>query len=241
MIREAIDRIQELVQAGEEIRTIKHGDQTFATRTLVRVPDEKPIPDVAPLTVATLRSLAAYINDNPDEVEAGTFVTVVSPTRVEVVTPVLGEECKRKTFAIAEARLPTLRIGHWISPEDLGVHLRTCFEDTEDRATVVAFLGGIADKAEVQTQDDGVTQRTTVRSGISMLKEGEVPSPVTLAPFRTFHDVPQPESPFILRLKKEHDGVKAALFEADGGAWQHDAAEDVAAYLTNAVKLTVYA
>lgn len=191
--------------------------------------------------MATLRGLAAYINDNPDEVEEGTFVTVISPTRVEVVTPVLGEKCKRKTFAVAHVRLPALKIGTWVSTEELSVHLRTCFDITDDRDLVVSFLGGIADKAEVQTKDDGVTQSTTVRSGISMLKEGEVPSPVTLAPYRTFHDVDQPDSPFILRLKKGPEGPMAALFEADGGAWAHEAAEDVAEFLRANVSLTVYA
>jgi hypothetical protein len=158
-----------------------------------------------------------------------------------VVTPVLGQDCVRKTFAVAEARLPALKVGHWLSPEDLGVHLRTCFEESTERDTVVAFLGGIADKAEVHTQDDGVSQSTTIRSGLSMLKEGEVPSPVELAPYRTFHDVVQPDSPFILRLKKGPEGPLAALFEADGGAWAHVAAEKVAEYLRANVSLTVYA
>lgn len=234
MIAEAIEKIRQLALAGDEIRTVAHKGQTFSARPLTRVPDEKPVPTVAAVKVATLSSLAAYLNSDPDDVEPMTFVSVVSPTRVEVITKVLGEEAARKTYAIAAARLPTLRIGEWLSPEDLGVHLRTCFEASPGRDEVVAFLGGIADKAEVHTKDDGISQSTTVRSGISMLKEGNVPSPVTLQPFRTFHDVEQPVSPFILRLKKGHDGVLAALFEADGGAWQHDAAEAVAEFLRSA-------
>ena len=177
---------------------------------LHRVPDSK----VEAVTVATLRSLTGYVTDNPDKVEEGTFVTVRSPTRVEVVTPVLGERLDRKTFAVAEARLPDLIIGKYASPEDLSVHLRTCFFETKERDEIVAFLGGITDKAEVQTLDDGVSQATTVKSGIRMVRAGKVPSPVELAPFRTFYDVAQPASPFILRLKKREDGsVGAALFE----------------------------
>ncbi len=241
MIKEAIDRIRDLAIAGDEIRTIKHGEQTFASRQLVRVPDEKPVPKVQTIPVATLRGLAAYINDNPDKVDERTFVNVVSPTRVEVLTPVIGEDAARKFFAIAQARLPALQIGQWLTPKDLGVHLRTCFSETPDRDTLVAFLGGIADKAEVQTKDDGVTQTTTVRSGLSMLKEGVVPHTVDLAPFRTFHDIEQPMSAFIFRLDKIGDKVVAAIFEADGGAWQHDAAELVANYLTANVGLKVYA
>lgn len=239
MIKEGLQYIAELVRRGEKPQTITHQGQVFATDELVRIPDA----EVEKVTVATLRSLAAYINDNPDKVPEGTFVTVVSPTRVEVVTPVNGEAGQRQTFAVADARLPDLIIGKYTTPESLSIHLRTCFFGSPTRDEVVAFLGGVVAKGEVETQDDGVTQKTTVRQGISMVKDGRVPSVVNLAPFRTFHDVAQPESPFILRLKKGDDGsVGAALFEADGGAWRHQAAELVAAYLRETVPdVQVYA
>lgn len=236
MLREAIQTIQELALAGDKIQTFEHEGQTFATRPLHRVPEEPPVTDVVPLKVATLSSLAAYLNQNPDDFEEGTFVSVTSPTTVEVVTPVLGEKAVRRTYAIAQARLPKIRNDEWMDLETIGVHLRTCFEATPERDEVVSFLGSISDSAEVQTKDDGVSQATTVRSGISMLKEGKVPSPVDLQPFRTFHEVDQPESPYVVRLRKGgNGGVQAALFEADGGAWQHEAAEAVATYLRETV------
>jgi len=50
----------------------------------------------------------------------------------------------------------------------------------------------------------------------------------------------QPESDFILRLDDErHDGISAALFEADGGAWQVQALERVRQYLTTKLTLAV--
>lgn len=243
MLREAIQAIQQLALEGDEIKTHIHGGQTFATRPLFRVPDEPDVAAVVALKVATLSSLAAYLNTNPDDFEEGTFISVVSPTRVEVVTPVIGEKSVRRTYAVAEARLPTIRTDTWLDLETIGVHLRTCFEPTPERDEVVSFLGSVSSSADVQTKDDGVSQATTVRSGLSMLKEGKVPSPVTLQPFRTFHDVEQPESPYILRLRKSSDGngVQAALFEADGGAWQHEAAESVAEYLRSVVTLKVFA
>lgn len=241
MIKEAIEKVEALAVAASDVKMVEHAGRKYSTRGLTRIPDELPVPDVVPVKVATLRSLAAYINDNPDAFDAGSFVNVVSPTRVELVTPVQGEDAVRQTFAIAEARLPKLRVGEWLAPKDLGVHLRTCFVETVERDELVAFIGQISDKAEVQTKDDGVAQATTVRSGISMLKEGTVPSPVTLAPFRTFHDVDQPDSPFVFRLDKAGEKVVGAIFEADGGAWQHDAAEAVAEYLRVNQGLKVYA
>ena len=57
---------------------------------------------------------------------------------------------------------------------------------------------------------------------------------MTLAPYRTFPDVAQPESTFILRMKggSEHQAPTAALFEADGGKWALMAVERIAEHLS---------
>lgn len=234
MIREALELIMGKAVEAEGVSFHDHAGQTFATRKLHRMPEEPPVPTPDPVPVSTLRALAAYLEADPDGAvvgDGGLFLSVVSPTEVHAITATMGEDEKRQTWATAKALLPTLRIGQYMSTEELGIHLRTCFVQTETRDEVVAFLGGVVDSAEVKTEDDGISQGTTLRKGISMVREGTVPSPVKLRPYRTFHDVEQPEGEFILRLQKGHGGVQAALFEADGGAWRHTATELVAAYL----------
>ena len=51
---------------------------------------------------------------------------------------------------------------------------------------------------------------------------------MTLRPFRTFQEVEQPESEFLLRL--DEDG-NIGLFEADGGMWKLTARQTVKAFL----------
>lgn len=53
-----------------------------------------------------------------------------------------------------------------------------------------------------------------------------------LKPYRTFNEVDQPESEFLLRLS---EGGGVALYEADGGAWKLQARRNVAEYLKNAL------
>ena len=48
-----------------------------------------------------------------------------------------------------------------------------------------------------------------------------------LKPFRTFLEVAQPESEFILRV---NDKGNIGLFEADGGVWKLEAKRNIAAY-----------
>lgn len=54
---------------------------------------------------------------------------------------------------------------------------------------------------------------------------------MTLKPYRTFREMDQPESPFVLRVWKDNEGVRLAVFEADGGAWKIKARENAAARL----------
>lgn len=55
-----------------------------------------------------------------------------------------------------------------------------------------------------------------------------MPNPVYLAPYRTFAEIEQPVSKFVFRMES---GPKAALFEADGGAWKNEAILKIKEYL----------
>lgn len=58
-------------------------------------------------------------------------------------------------------------------------------------------------------------------------------SRVALRPYRTFTEVEQPESEFILRLDDEG---RVGLIEADGGAWKMTAKASIAAYFETMLK-----
>ena len=57
---------------------------------------------------------------------------------------------------------------------------------------------------------------------------------VALRPYRTFLDIHQPASEFVLRIKADKDeGPRCALFEADGGAWRFTALEHIKSYMAD--------
>lgn len=76
--------------------------------------------------------------------------------------------------------------------------------------------------------DSGVTQEVSVRRGVALKEQQTVQPIVHLQPYRTFLEVAQPASDFLLRIDK--DG-HPALYEADGGAWKLEAKRSIAAYL----------
>lgn len=70
------------------------------------------------------------------------------------------------------------------------------------------------------------------RQGIALKERVEVRPRVVLQPFRTFLEVDQPESEFLLRVDAEK-GV--GLFEADGGVWKLEAKKNIAAYFAKSL------
>ncbi len=72
-----------------------------------------------------------------------------------------------------------------------------------------------------------MTQTVEAKSGIALTAAVEVRPYVNLQPFRTFLEVAQPESMFLLRLDNEGH---VALIEADGGVWKLEATRNIAAY-----------
>lgn len=90
----------------------------------------------------------------------------------------------------------------------------------------------LTDGTVAQAEDDGVSQRTTVKQGVQLKENVTVKGRVTLRPYRTFREVEQPASEFIFRLRSRDGGVpECALFEADGGKWKLDAVLTIKAWL----------
>lgn len=140
---------------------------------------------------------------------------------------------------IRVARLPEFEYGKFIDHERFCIGLQANFLDDEksDRALVLKFAGTVEDGSVAQYSDDGISQKATVKTGIASKGDAIVPNPVKLRPYRTFHEVQQPMSEFIFRMKSD-DGVRCALFEADGGAWENVAMKNIKEYLE--VELAAY-
>lgn len=190
----------------------------------------KPGPMPETLKVYSLGAVRDYLKANRDALDLETLaVHVVSPQIVRVVSSLGARANERAIFLEAVAtNLTDNFTGKFIAHEEFVIGLQTRFADAEQRADVLRVIGNIRSDAVTTSVDDGVSQSVELRSGVALVRKGEVPNPVKLVPFRTFREVAQPPSLFVLRVNQSH---QAALFEADGGAWRQDAVVAVAGWL----------
>lgn len=195
----------------------------FSKERLFRVENKT----VDTLMLSTLSGLVAMIKKECEKYMSPLYVRIGSPQKVDVFSGLIDfDEIRDFPFA-AEAVLPEFHFDKYYTVESMIIALKSRFEPTDDREYLVRLLGNITDNQSVQTKDDGITQSATVRSGIQLVDKQEIKPIVKLKPYRTFLEVEQPESDFLIRLK---DG-QAALFEADGGAWRNQAMANIGNYL----------
>ncbi|OQR07566.1 hypothetical protein B6U46_05740 [Ligilactobacillus salivarius] len=228
LTKEALQYLAEQVIKPEE-RVISINNQSY-------VIDENGYPKyVAPklhlaqnvLRINTLSGLVDYIKSNLDRADEKLYLHIANHKSVRLVST-LKPDGSREELAIAEAILPKFCFNIFYDAEDFNVALQSMFIKNPDCEILLKVVGNLKEGNVKVTGDDGVSQAVTIKTGVASAADVKVPNPVTLAPYRTFIEVEQPESKFIFRMQ---DGPKGAIFEADGGAWRNQAILNIKKYL----------
>lgn len=202
---------------------------------------EKPKPDhiikAGSIETYSLNGLVDYIRLDPEGIfhkdGARHIVMVMTPERVKVIAPQKGYWREREEVAQCCAVVPDIKFGRYMDTDEFQIMVQTCFLQDENREKVLQLAGSVKKEQGMQTADDGVSQKVTINSGVSTAADVIIRNPVTLIPYRTFREVEQPESPFVLRFDKEG---RAALFTGDSSKWQLEAVENIKGYLMEKLK-----
>lgn len=237
MLKNAIEKIREMaVQAMEIETTVIDGDVYVKDAELglkkICAYDTKPvIPDCIKVS-----SLEGFVNWLKNE------ILVPSETLFVEVTDYNNVICRTNRGLVREGETSTLfstysnnnlfREG-FRDYETAMIELRSKYQHTDDIDYLLKLLSSMTMENSVKSDDNGLTQQVTVREGIALVKNETVRPIVKLKPYRTFYEVEQPESEFLVRIDKDGN---IGFFEADGGMWKLKAREIIKNYLTDALK-----
>lgn len=122
------------------------------------------------------------------------------------------------------------RFDDYYDQERFLIELQANFVDNIDLTTIMRVAGNIKSGTTANYSDDGVSQKTTIKSGVE-LADVIVPNPVKLRPYRTFAEIEQPESSYVFRIKDSERGPQFKLVEADGGLWKNVTMKKIKEYL----------
>lgn len=177
-------------------------------------------------SVSGLDSIVKLVRNELDMFEnLPVFIRVDDARTVSVFTTYDDMMCRDSLYT-AKCDVPGFRDG-FREYEQAIIGLRSKFSPGPGVDYLLDLLSRMSKDSGVTTRDNGVSQEVEARQGVSLKALVQVKPRVALRPFRTFLEVEQPVSEFLLRL--DDDG-NVGLFEADGGMWQQTAKASIAAY-----------
>lgn len=226
MLKAMIEKIEKM--SAPSVYDI--GSEHYASKELVRIDPKKDFPKS--ITLTGLESVCKMVRNEAAAFPDSILIQISDYRSVNVFTKLDGE-MDRYYLYHCEADTPMVSIGRYISQSEMIVQLQSLYIPNKDTQYLLQLLSSISSESKVTSNDNGVTQVVEARSGIALTSAVSIKPRVSLKPFRTFLEVFQPESEFILRLDKDGD---IGLFEADGGVWKLEATRNIAGYFEESLK-----
>lgn len=240
MIKEAL---QYLIGLASGERPVIDGRQ-YSTTTLHPV----MAPTAEFLELHSLTGLVDYLRSGSDiscrvpdgtviKEESKIFIHVLGPGTVYLYGALDSVWHQRECFLKVSLIDNSFRFGQWHEIEDFIVEVQSKFEVDETVKIILGALSKIDDEAKKTLEDNGVSQKVMIRTGITTLAWGDIPNPIILKPYRTFAEVEQPSCKFVLRLRSatqretDQGKPKVALFDAGGNLWQMEAIQAIKNWL----------
>lgn len=233
MDRGTVDRIVELGSP----HIIELDGETYSDVNLYKVVKAD---QAKAIQTHTLTSVVEYLKSfvDKDGIEPTDYMVHIADHETVVVLSCLNSDRKREEMIVSKAIGPRFTFGSFIENEKFTIQLQSMFADDPktDKDLILKFSGTVTAGTIKEYGDDGVTQKATIKTGITTKDVAVVPSPCTLRPYRTFVEVEQPESRFIFRMRDGRDYVESALFVADGDSWKIKAMQNIRDFFETALE-----
>lgn len=220
MLKEAIEKIERMAAPT----TVEIEGSVYSNQELTFIQDKKPMPKCIELT--GLDSVCKMVRNEADHVGLQIFIQVKDYRNVSVFTSLDSDEDRLYLYKCA-ADTPVVTTDRFMDYEKAVIELRSLYIPNDGTDYLLQLLSSISNESKVVSSDNGVTQRVEATNGIALSSMVTIKPRVTLQPFRTFIEVAQPASEFLLRINERGE---IGFYQADGGVWKLEATRNVAAY-----------
>lgn len=230
MLKELYDRIQETAQP----QIVEVGGVTYLVPQngqLIEVFPKAIIPDTLPLNSldALVQMVKTEFPYRSEEDGKALYITIPDHMTVRCFGhPDYDQKAIRPVYYEVHATdVPGWSERVELPFEEMQIALRTRFQETADTPYIQKLLSEISTGAKITFNDNGIATTIVTKKGIDLQANETIKPIITLRPYRTFQEVDQPESVFLIRINER--GI--SFIEADGGMWKLKARETIKAFL----------
>lgn len=226
MLKEFIEHIQEttqplIQQIGDSVFAINGNGKASELRPTIDRPDT--------LDLHSLDALVKLVRTEAAKAEVPLYITIPDHLTVRCFgQPAPNARYLRQVYYEAHATdVPGWGEQVQLGFEEAQIAMRTRFQETPDTIYALKLLSDICCGAKVVYNDNGIATTVTTQKGVALQSNEQIRPIITLKPYRTFQEVEQPESIFLIRVNER--GI--TFTEADGGMWKLKARQTVKAFL----------
>lgn len=234
MIKAAIDKLMELSRP----RTFEVYGETFIADSnggykQVRMELDK----VKSIELSSLDALVAFVKTEACLGYEKVYITVPNHKSVNCFTHPYDNLRNERVYLYAAEATDVPGWGEKVTLpfEEAMIALRTRFQATADTDYALKLLSDITTGSKVTYNDNGVATSVVTKRGIDLQSNAAIRPIISLRPYRTFQEVEQPASQFLIRINER--GI--SFVEADGGMWKLDARKTVKVYLEGALETEI--
>ena len=236
MLKEAIEKIQELCAP----HLFQIGDRHYLADKDGAYTEVKPdLEMVENIHLHSLDALVKFVKTEAVKRYEAVYITVPDHKTVECFThPFDSLRQNREYLYTADATdVPGWNEKVSLPFEEALIALRTRFQPTTDADYALKLLSDITTGSKVTFNDNGIATSVVTKKGIDLQSNTAIRPIIKLRPYRTFQEVSQPESQFLIRINERN----ITFIEADGGMWKLEARNTVKKYLEEALEAEIQA
>lgn len=234
MLKELIEHIQKTTQPlitvvdNSTFRVTADGDVEEILPTIFH-------PDTLPLN--SLDALVKLVRTEASEQDTPLYITIPDHMTVRCFgqPDAAGRYFRQVYYEVHATDIPGWDSGVKLGFEEMQIALRTRFQETPDALYAMKLLSDITSGGKITLNDNGIATSVVTQKGVALQSNEAIRPIVKLKPYRTFQEVEQPESAFLIRVSER--GI--SFTEADGGMWKLDARETIKQFLEDQLRQEV--
>lgn len=230
MLKAAIEKIQEMTKPM--IQEVEGRTFSISTENIMEIRPTLDRPEC--LALNSLDALVKLVKTEAlQKYKTPIYLTIpnhMNVTRFSQPDDAEGRYARITYYTAKATDVPGWEERTQLPFEEAMIALRTRFQPTNDTEYALKLLSEITTGAKITFNDNGVATSVVTKKGIDLQTNQAIRPIITLKPYRTFQEVEQPESQFLIRVSER--GI--SFIEADGGMWKLHARETIKAYLDKA-------
>lgn len=227
MLKEAIEKIQSM--ATPQVLNC-NGKQVIISYDGSYNEIATDLEEVQSINLTSLDAVVQFVRTEAVHMtDSILYLTIPTHERVHCFTSPDSEKCNHRTFFYAAnaTDVPGWEANMKMGFEEAQIALRTRFQETPDSLYAQKLLSDICTGSQVTFNDNGIATTVTTTKGVALQSKESIRPIVNLRPYRTFQEIDQPVSEFLIRLSDRY----ISFIEADGGMWKLTARKSIKEYL----------